>query len=73
MKGPQQVGQINEQLGLDQSLLSHHLKVLRDAGLVQATRRGKCVVYDLAPEVAGSEQSLDLGCCALTFRDGCGA
>lgn len=73
MQGPQQVGQINEQLGLEQSLLSHHLKVLRDAGLVQATRQGKCVVYQLAPEVTGAEQSLDLGCCALTFRSGCGA
>jgi predicted transcriptional regulator len=68
MGGPQHVGQINEQLGLDQSLLSHHLKVLRDAGLVLATRDGKCVSYQLAPEVAGSDQSLDLGCCALTFR-----
>jgi ArsR family transcriptional regulator len=68
MKGPQHVGQINEQLGLDQSLLSHHLKVLRDAGLVVATRDGKCVLYRLAPEVAGCDQSLDLGCCALTFH-----
>lgn len=68
MKGPQNVGQINEQLGLDQSLLSHHLKVLRDAGLVISERDGKCVRYALAPEVAGSEQSLDLGCCALTFH-----
>lgn len=68
MKGPQNVTQLNERLGLDQSLLSHHLKVLREAGLVVANREGKCVQYRLAPEVAGSERSLDLGCCALTFR-----
>ena len=33
MKGPQHVGDLNRSLGLEQSLLSHHLRVLRDAGL----------------------------------------
>jgi ArsR family transcriptional regulator len=68
LDGPRQVGEINARLGLDQSLLSHHLKVLRDAGLVQTTRCGKGVRYELAPEVAMTAHSLDLGCCALTFR-----
>lgn len=70
MEGPQQVGQINERLGLEQSLLSHHLKVLREAGLVETSREGKCVRYQLAAEVAGSGSSLNLGCCALTFNPG---
>ncbi len=29
-------------------LLSHHLKVLRDAGLITGTRRGRWIDYDLA-------------------------
>ncbi|MFL5951490.1 MAG: ArsR/SmtB family transcription factor [Gaiellaceae bacterium] len=35
---------------LSQPTVSHHLKVLRDAGLVQATRRGTWAYYRLVPE-----------------------
>jgi len=38
--GPKHVGEMNALLGLEQSLLSHHLKV-RDEGFVMATRDGK--------------------------------
>ncbi|MDJ0498981.1 MAG: metalloregulator ArsR/SmtB family transcription factor [Acidimicrobiia bacterium] len=31
------------------NLLSYHLRVLREAGLVVATRRGRWVDYELAP------------------------
>ena len=31
------------------SLLSHHLKILREAGLVTAERRGRWIDYTLAP------------------------
>lgn len=36
-----------EQLGLSQPLLSHHLKVLREAGLVETTICGRVRVYRL--------------------------
>lgn len=68
LSGPQHVGQMNERLGLEQSLLSHHLKVLRAAGLVESVRDGKRVRYQLAPEVASNGGSLDLGCCEIIFR-----
>jgi ArsR family transcriptional regulator len=32
------------------NLLSYHLKVLREAGLVTATKRGRWVDYELAPD-----------------------
>ena len=32
------------------NLLSYHLKVLREAGLVVATRRGRWIDYALAPD-----------------------
>ena len=35
---------------LSQPTVSHHLKVLRDAGLVQASRRGTWAYYRLVPE-----------------------
>lgn len=34
------VGQIADELGLSQQIVSHHLKVLREAGLVTGTRSG---------------------------------
>ncbi len=36
-------------LGLNQATVSHHLKILRDAKLVRAERRGTWVHYTLAP------------------------
>ena len=38
-------------IALNQSTVSHHLKILRDAGLVSADRRGTWVYYRLAPGV----------------------
>ncbi|MBV8064034.1 MAG: helix-turn-helix transcriptional regulator [Actinobacteria bacterium] len=37
-------------LDLAQPTVSHHLKVLRDAGLVESTRRGTWAYYRLVPE-----------------------
>ena len=37
-------------LGLSQPTVSHHLKVLFDAGLIDRERRGRWVFYRLRPE-----------------------
>ncbi len=39
-----------DELGLSQPTVSHHLKILREAGLVEATRRGTWAYYRLLPE-----------------------
>lgn len=39
-----------EPLGLSQPTISHHLKILREAGLVESTRRGTWAYYRLIPE-----------------------
>jgi len=44
-KGERCVCNIHEPLGMPQNLASHHLKILRDAGLVIARREGKWVHY----------------------------
>lgn len=70
MSGARHVGEINAEIGVDQSLLSHHLKLLRDANLVIADRDGKSVLYRLSPEVLGDSElsgHLNLGCCQLSF------
>lgn len=68
--GPQQVKELNAALQLEQSLLSHHLRVLRHAGIVTSQRDGKAVSYRLADHVsapAQTESTLALGCCNLSF------
>ncbi len=70
MAGPRRVGELGELLDVEQSLLSHHLRVLREMGLLEARRDGKAVVYALAPGVeAAATRTLDLGCCQLSFED----
>ena len=69
MDGPRHVGELVDLLGVEQSLLSHHLRVLREIGLLQAERDGKAVLYALAPGVEGApaDKTLQLGCCQLSF------
>jgi ArsR family transcriptional regulator, arsenate/arsenite/antimonite-responsive transcriptional repressor len=38
-----------DELGLSQPTISHHLRVLREAGLVESRRRGTWVYYRLIP------------------------
>jgi len=72
MDEPSHVGKLVELLDVEQSLLSHHLKVLREAGLVVADREGKAVLYRVAPatRVEGLRSAINLGCCQLHFHPG---
>jgi ArsR family transcriptional regulator len=69
LQAPARVGELSQRLGVEQSLLSHHLKVLRDAGLVVAAREGKGMRYRIAPAVRDETQHtcLDLECCRVEF------
>jgi DNA-binding transcriptional ArsR family regulator len=69
MGGPRNVGELMEELNVEQSLLSHHLAVLRDNGLVEATREGKTMIYQLPEEVSDSTagKAINLGCCKISF------
>ncbi len=71
LDGPRNVTEINEHVGIAQNLLSHHLRVLREAELVIARRAGKAVQYSLARgvDIGKSHNALDLGCCSLTFKN----
>jgi DNA-binding transcriptional ArsR family regulator len=70
LERPQHVNDLMEHVKVEQSLLSHHLKVLREAGLVTATRDGKAVLYQVAPAIKGAttDQCIDLDCCQVVFR-----
>lgn len=45
LDAPVPVGEMAEQLGISASLVSHHLRLLRAARLLQAGRRGRQVFY----------------------------
>ncbi len=69
MKGECHVGDIQAALGIEQSLLSHHLRNLREAGIVESARDGKSVLYRLAPGMERRRDGIvDLGCCRISFE-----
>lgn len=71
--GPLHVWEINERVAIEPTLLSHHLRALREAGLVDADRDGKAVLYRLADGLRARDgRSIDLACCVLRFPPGGG-
>jgi ArsR family transcriptional regulator, arsenate/arsenite/antimonite-responsive transcriptional repressor len=45
---------LNGAFDLSQPTISHHLRILREAGLVEASRRGTWAYYRLVPEAVGA-------------------
>ena len=70
MTGPKNVGELMEHLKVEQSLLSHHLAVMRDTGLVETIREGKTMIYQLSKTVSDTTagKSINLGCCKISFN-----
>ena len=46
-QGPCSVTDLADAIGLEQSLVSHQLRLLRNLGLVTGTRAGRSIVYSL--------------------------
>jgi DNA-binding transcriptional ArsR family regulator len=46
-EGPQTVGDLVEAVGMEQSAVSHQLRLLRTMGLVDSERHGRHIVYSL--------------------------
>ncbi|MBM3143842.1 MAG: winged helix-turn-helix transcriptional regulator [Chloroflexi bacterium] len=53
------VNDIVEKLDVAQPTVSHHLKILKNAGLVKSERRGKQIMYTL------DQERLAQGCCQV--------
>ena len=48
---------LTETFDLSQPTISHHLKILREAGLVESSRRGTWSYYRLVPEAIAALRS----------------
>ena len=55
---PMIVGQLASSMDLQQPAVSHHLMLLRVRGVVQHQRKGKAVIYNLAPRVRVRARSI---------------
>ena len=68
---PMNVGELADCLELEVVTISHHLGVLRHAGLVKREKQGRFVVYSIHEGVfkrtksARITEHIDLGCCRL--------
>jgi DNA-binding transcriptional ArsR family regulator len=68
------VSDLVRELGCPQPHVSHHLRILRDSGVVEGLREGKQVCYRISPIIrralANQEgKALNFGCCELRFPE----
>ena len=70
LKSPRTVGQLTEKLDASQYNISKHVRVLREAGIVDTTRRGKSVLcaVDERFRTRIKRNELELGCCTFRFK-----
>ncbi len=71
-RGPACVSEVAEHLDGALANVSHHLRVLSQAGLLIDRREGKNIIYSLHPDIflkaegsRGAIDVLELGCCRL--------
>ena len=69
--GPKAVGDICRELNVAIANISHHLRLLKTAGLVRREKKGRFVFYSLEPKLLRSATTgskldvLEFGCCRL--------
>ena len=65
--GTRNVGDVAGATCLSPHRVSHHLGRMRLAGLVEARRDGRSILYRIHPRIA-TPGGLDLGCSRILFR-----
>ena len=65
------VTELTEELGVSQYNISKHLRILREAGIVDTEKAGKhlncCVAPAFCQQLTRNKHNLDLGCCTFHF------
>jgi len=65
------VSEISKRVGVSQYNVSKHLRILREAGLLQVVKTGRRHLYALTEGIrkrAAEGSVLDLGCCSFKFE-----
>jgi DNA-binding transcriptional ArsR family regulator len=74
VKGEFCVSDLVEQLQIDQPKVSHHLAILRSAGIIRSRREGRHINYSIRPSVYSpptepdQDDVFDLGDISVAFR-----
>ncbi|MGH8610155.1 MAG: ArsR/SmtB family transcription factor, partial [Gammaproteobacteria bacterium] len=66
------VSDLVEEIGKQQPHVSRHLRILREAGVIEGIREGQRVCYRIAPDMqlrlkTLRHEAIDLGCCRISF------
>lgn len=68
---PLTVNELVERLSVSQYNVSKHLRILREAGIVEAERHGRNIECRIVPafrlRLSQNRNQLDLGCCVFKF------
>lgn len=70
LEAPLDVSEITRRVGVSQYNVSKHLRILREAGLLQVEKAGRRHLYALTEGIRGEAAAgsvLDLGCCSFQF------
>lgn len=71
LKQPLTVGEITERLDVTQYNVSKHLRILREAGIIDTKKDGKHLHCEVAEsfrkKLSRNQSLLDLGCCTFKF------
>lgn len=64
-----EVGEIAKRLDVSQYNVSKHLRILREAGLLNVEKDGRRHLYSVPPDIGRRAEGgiLDLGCCSFQF------
>jgi DNA-binding transcriptional ArsR family regulator len=70
LQGEKSVSEIVQSLNMSQPQVSHHLSVLRSAGIIETRREGNRIINFIDPQkffLKNQETGIDLGCCSINF------
>lgn len=69
LESPKTVSKINEAICVEPTLLSHHLRALKEARIIVGKREGRFVSYSLSPALVSRRKgrTINLGCCQIAF------
>ena len=58
--GGSRAAEIAQRTNLSRASISHHIRILKEAGIVQARREGTCIYYYLAPRENSLQRMIGL-------------